>query len=137
MAVPRDRDARKFHRAATERLEDARVLHAAGRDQAAIYLAGYSVECGLKALLVERTPAAGRPARLLTFRGVHAHDYRWLRVRLAAAGVFPGAAERTALDAVRFWSTSLRYDPSRGDVTAARGFIAAAATILGWVERSL
>ena len=136
MAMPQDEDARKFHRAATERLEDARTLAVAGRHQGALYLAGYAIECALKALLLERTPPKRRAVLLLTFRGVGGHDYGRLRVRLAERGVLPGPRERAAFVDVRRWDTSLRYDPARGDAAEIRVFLAAAVTILTWVERS-
>lgn len=43
----------------TERLEDARALLAVSRWSAAYYLAGYSVECALKACILERIERTG------------------------------------------------------------------------------
>jgi len=43
----------------TERLEDARALLAASRWSAAYYLAGYSVECALKACILARIERTG------------------------------------------------------------------------------
>lgn len=40
---------------ADARIEDAKVLQAAGRYDAAYYLAGYAVECLLKAVIAQRT----------------------------------------------------------------------------------
>jgi len=44
---------------ADDRLQDASVLLAAGRWSAAYYLAGYAVECGLKACVLANLEATG------------------------------------------------------------------------------
>ena len=48
------------------------------RTTAAVYLAGYSVECMLKALILSAVPQAQEAALLARFRGARAHDYEWL-----------------------------------------------------------
>ena len=45
----------------------------------AVYLAGYGVECALKALILSLTPASRIEAILATFRGNKAHDYNQLK----------------------------------------------------------
>ncbi len=47
-----------LQRLARERLADAKALLAAGRWSAAYYVAGYAVECGLKACILARVTAA-------------------------------------------------------------------------------
>ena len=48
----------EFQAMAEERIVDAKVLLAGGQWSAAYYLAGYAVECGLKACIVKRVTAA-------------------------------------------------------------------------------
>ena len=48
----------EFQAMAEERIVDARVLLVGGQWSAAYYLAGYAVECGLKACIVKRVEAA-------------------------------------------------------------------------------
>ena len=48
----------EFQALAEERIVDARALLAVGQWSAAYYLAGYAVECGLKACIVKRVTAA-------------------------------------------------------------------------------
>jgi len=55
MALPRSPEARLFYQAAKQRFEDALFL-LAGRRTAAVYLAGYAVECMLKTLILSRAP---------------------------------------------------------------------------------
>jgi HEPN domain-containing protein len=74
MAVPKDIDARRYYRVAYQRYDDGKLLERASRPQAAIYLAGYAVECILKALLIRSTPARGRATLLATFHGAIAHN---------------------------------------------------------------
>ena len=46
-----------FQILAVERLEDAKALASLGRYAAAFYLAGYSIECALKACIAKRIQA--------------------------------------------------------------------------------
>ncbi len=60
MALPSSQLARPYYRVAFQRLDDAKVLLEAGRMSGAVYLAGYSGECMLKAWIVEATPKSKR-----------------------------------------------------------------------------
>jgi HEPN domain-containing protein len=51
---------------AEDRLKDAEVLLASGRFGAAYYLAGYAVECGLKACIAKLTRAEDFPIKTLS-----------------------------------------------------------------------
>src|SRR5690349_6619004 len=79
MAIPASGDARLYYRAAFQRYEEAEVLADAGYTTGAIYLAGYGIECILKALVLMAIPAGARPDMLKSFRGSRAHEYEWLR----------------------------------------------------------
>jgi HEPN domain-containing protein len=50
-----------FQRLADERLEDAQALFVAGRYGCAYYVAGYAVECALKACIAKQTKAESYP----------------------------------------------------------------------------
>src|SRR6266566_5254985 len=56
MSLPRGTDARIFYRAAKQRFSDAQLLLKHNRTTSAVYLAGYGIECMLKALLLESVP---------------------------------------------------------------------------------
>ena len=80
MAVPASSEARLFYRCALQRQEDAQILLDRGeRTTGAVYLAGYAIECILKALLLSAVAPAIQAEMLRFFRGVRAHDYEWLR----------------------------------------------------------
>lgn len=73
-----------FRRAAHQHLEAGRVLlESGGFRLQAMYLAGYAVECALKAMLVSRTPLKRQPQLIDSFRGAVSHDYEHLKARLA------------------------------------------------------
>jgi HEPN domain-containing protein len=55
------------------RLEDARLLEAARHDSAAYYLAGYAVECGLKAIIARSFRESVIPDRNLVNR-IYSHN---------------------------------------------------------------
>ena len=58
VAMPSSVQARRFYRAAKQRFDDALLLLDMERTTAAVYLAGYSVECMLKALILSAVPPA-------------------------------------------------------------------------------
>ena len=91
--MPHDIEARLFFRSAKERLEDADVLYDAEpkRTTGTVYLAGYSVECALKALILASEPASRHEETLDSFRGAKAHSFDWLReqYQLRTGQVFP------------------------------------------------
>lgn len=101
-----------------ERLEDARALLTAGRNEGAIYLCGYAVELALKARICEtlgwsRFPETGRDAA--DYRSFRTHD---LGVLLYLSGIH----ERIAVgmkqdwDIVAKWNPELRYSPPGADL---------------------
>ena len=128
------KNVNRFLRAAEERLEDAHALTAAGRHAGAIYLGGYAVECGLKALLLANVPSRFEMETQDSFRGAAAHDFLGLRHRCEGVGVnFPPHLARN-LRSVREWDVADRYNPAGATAARAAEFLAAAAAILNWVR---
>ena len=138
MPLPHAREARRFYQSAFQRLEDAEFLLAEGRTTAAVYLAGYAVECMLKALLLNTVAEPRRKAVLDSFRGARAHDYGWLRTQYYDSGGarFPPETLR-AFNRVGTWSTDLRYQAGRIKLAEARDFVQAARNILAWADKRL
>jgi HEPN domain-containing protein len=135
MAMPTDIDARRFYRVAYQRYEDGKLLlEQLSRPRAAIYLAGYAVECILKALLLVRTPEREREQLRSSFRGTIAHSIIWLREQLVRRiGRLP-VGEARNLSLVSSWSTDLRYEPGPGDPEDAEAFLEATRSILVWAD---
>jgi HEPN domain-containing protein len=131
-------EARRFSRAALQRLEEAEFLLERGNyTTAATYLAGYAVECALKALILSNEPLSRQAATLREFRGARAHDFDSLKARLVRCKVvIPGAIARE-LARVNGWSTDLRYEPRRLRRQDARAFLTATERILAWTRGSL
>src|SRR5437764_269743 len=109
MANPRSAEAKRFYRASLERLEDAQSLLGNRRTTGAVYLAGYGVECILKALLLERTPKSRRSGVLDSFRGQLAHNFDWLKYELGRTGFTQFRQSAAWFLEVNDWSTELRY----------------------------
>jgi HEPN domain-containing protein len=138
MATPRSKEPRKFYRAAARRLEEAQfLLDKGGYTTAAVYLAGYAVECMLKALILSSEPATRHAATLHTFRGAAAHAFEWLVERLAERHVRLPADIRKELSRVDWWTTTLRYDPGAVKQRDAGAFLAAAGRIVLWAKGRL
>jgi len=110
-----------FQRLAELRLEEARALLAAELPNGAYYLAGYAIECALKACIAKRTKEHDFPDKRLAEKSF-SHDVEKL---LDAAGLTDvmkndlAADEELELDwdTVREWSEQSRYDIFQGDPT--------------------
>jgi HEPN domain-containing protein len=138
LATPRDKDARRFYRAAEQRWEDADFLRVSGRTTAAVYLAGYCVECMLKALIVAQVPKHERIPTLQSFRGTKAHDYDWLReVYYEKGGArFPPDVVQ-AFTTISVWSTEMRYQPGTIPEDDSEAFMSAVEIVWKWADGRL
>ncbi len=138
MAMPRSTSARRFYRAAKQRFDDALLLLEMERTTAAVYLAGYSVECMLKALILDAVPQPQEAELLGSFRGAKAHDYDWLLQLYAEKGAARMPASVVPHFArVNFWSTDMRYAPGTIAAHEEHAFVDAAIAIITWAERRL
>ena len=75
----------EFHTLADTRIGDAKVLLDAGRHQAAYYLAGYAIECALKACVAKQIREHDFPDRKL-INDSYTHNLEQL---LAISGLKP------------------------------------------------
>ncbi|MBM3475926.1 MAG: hypothetical protein FJX75_21875 [Armatimonadetes bacterium] len=148
-----------YVKAAPKRLDDARELLEAptwGRERgdaahrhlrAAVYLAGYVVECSLKAYIISRVPGARsfedairRRAEEgetgLDFTGRRAHDLRALRRATDLDPVLDQSDDiREAWGRCQKWDPDWRYDPSHFTSRREAGlFVEAAATLHTAIE---
>ena len=112
---------------ARERQSDARALSKQRAESVgAAYLAGYAIECALKAYLQRAGipfPKAGREGHNL--RGLwHASDFqlRDLADHAGTKGYF-----------INCWSTDLRYETSIPSIAAAEHLVAGAGQLTGWI----
>jgi HEPN domain-containing protein len=110
MALPQPAEARLYYRAAKQRYDDAELLLAAGRTTGAVYLAGYTVECILKALILASAAPSLRRHLLRALRGGRAHNIEWLGAlyRRHVGAATPRNITRHRAR-VASWSTDLRY----------------------------
>jgi HEPN domain len=98
------------------------------------YIGRYSVECSLKALILEKTAEPDRPAVLdqLT-HGATYHRAEVLLDRLRERGVF--LTVELAKRMRRFdWTTDLRYETGRKDTGETNGLLRTARAIHEWVK---
>jgi HEPN domain-containing protein len=129
--------SRDFQRAALQRLTTARFLLQNRYNLDALYLAGYTVECSLKALILETTPASDRPDVLKKISsGNKMHDAEIL------GGILKELGHPIPLDLVKRirrsgWTTSLRYESGRTDTGETRAFLRTAQLVFAWVEYQL
>ncbi len=127
---------------ARQRVREARQLLRTRAPSGAYYLAGYAVECGLKACIARRTQRYEFPSRH-TVNESHTHDLEKL---LRLAGLERALAQdtrtRAALglnwDTVKDWTAQTRYDVAI-DMRRARDLYRAITGrrdgVLPWVRR--
>jgi hypothetical protein len=126
---------RDFLRVSLQRLEAAeRIMDVLRLTLEAQYIGGYSVECAFKALILEKTPEADRPALVerLTHGAVYHRPEPLLdRLRERGISLTPELARRMR----RFdWTTELRYETGRRDTGETNGLLRTARAIYRWVE---
>lgn len=138
MPLPHAREARLFYQSAFQRFEDAVFLLSEERTTGAVYLAGYSVECMLKALILSSLSPGRRNKMLDSFRGRKGHEYGWLMKQYHDGGGPPlPATVASHLALVATWSTDLRYQPGSVPPREARAFVGAVRGILIWADQRL
>jgi HEPN domain-containing protein len=126
--------SRDFLRAATQRLTTAHFLSTHRYNIDASYLAGYAIECALKALILDSTAPSDREAMLKTITsGKRMHNYEVLGDILKRLG-----RPIPLVLAIRFrrwhWSTDLRYEYGRGNTSETKGFLRTAGLAYDWVK---
>ena len=129
--------SRDFQKAAAQRLTTAETLLRENLTLDAQYLGGYTVECSLKALILELTlePDKGDKLKKLT-AGSKMHRPDILLGELRDLGVeLPLEVARRMR---RFdWTTDLRYETGRRDTGETTAFLRTAKAIYDWVEGQL
>lgn len=134
--MDKTQDARKFARAADQRLTAAACLVEHGFRLEAIYIAGYAVECALKALILRRTPPAKYTETMQQLTGVGAkgHEFEYLKYLLKTRKCSMDASIAESLRRVAGWSTDLRYEVGLKGYEDAEPFLAAAKVLCEWCK---
>jgi HEPN domain-containing protein len=102
-----------FQQLAELRLKEARALLDAGFPDGAYYLAGYAVECALKACIAKKTQLHDFPDKKLA-NDSHTHNLKEL-LRLAELNteldtvIAADTGMASALDKIQDWSETSRY----------------------------
>lgn len=125
-------------KAAMKRLQDARVLLEQGRYRGAMYLAGYAVECKLKAVAMEIYDCW--TLRQLIERWdvdentVFTHGLEALVNRLPIQQRFRQSPVWRDFAVVNRWMPAWRYNPHNGTCEAAKNFISATHRVYKWLD---
>jgi HEPN domain-containing protein len=129
--------SRDFQRAAAQRLTTAETLLREKLTLDAQYLGGYTVECSLKALILELTPDADKADKLKQITAgakMHRPDILLGELRNLGVALPLDLAKRMR----RFpWTTDLRYETGRRDTGETTAFLTTAKAIYDWVEGQL
>lgn len=130
---------RDFLRVAENRLIEARYLFEGKHYTVAIYLAGYTVECALKALLLASAPKSRRPSVGDLLRGNAGHNFDLLKGHYFRNGGadFPPEISKAFVFVNTSWRTRLRYETkvmARGE---ADQFLRSAGAILDFSKGRL
>jgi hypothetical protein len=135
MGLPRPGEARLYCRAAKQRFDDAQLLLRADRTTGAVYLAGYTVECFLKALVLASVAPGLRRQLMRSFHGARAHDIEWLGAlyRRHVGIAMPRDISRH-LSRVASWSTDLRYMTGTMKSREADEFLESVVAFATWAD---
>jgi HEPN domain-containing protein len=135
-----DCSQKSYWRAATQRLDTAKFLIENSKyDLDSVYIAGYAAECGLKSLILKRTPKskwADVCVEITSSAKAHNLDY--------LAGILKRKDQAIPGDVVASinlvklqWTTNLRYVGAIIKKPGAENFYKHVNIIHKWVERSL
>ena len=126
--------SRDFQKAAAQRFTTAEFLLDKKLNLDAQYIAGYTVECSLKALILDRTPESEKQDTLkkITSGAIMHRPERLL-------GLLRDCGEALPLEIAkrmrRFdWTTDLRYETGRRDTGETIALLNTAKAIYDWVE---
>ena len=131
-----------FQQLADMRIDEAMVLLAQGKFDGAYYLAGYAVECGLKACIARLTSQDAYPPKPKFIHDYYSHEIEKL---VKTAGLTAQRDADAAADpdlqanwqVVKDWSEESRYE--RKTAAEAQRLIAAitdaAHGVLPWIKR--
>lgn len=129
--------SRDFQKAAAQRLTTAETLLREKLTLDAQYIGGYTVECSLKALIMEKTPEPDKRdqlRRITSGASMHRPDILLGELRRLGVALPLDLAKRMR----RFdWSTDLRYETGRRDTGETIAFLNTAKAIYNWVENQL
>lgn len=117
-----------LHKISELRLADAEALINLGRYEAAYYLAGYAIECALKACIAKQVQEHDFPDKKLV-NDSYSHDLTKLLDVAGIKHLHVAEMNRSAVFAknwgiVKDWRETSRYHVSTAEATA-RGFFAA------------
>lgn len=129
--------SRDFQKAGAQRLTTAETLLREKLTLDAQYIGGYTVECSLKALIMELTPASDKPdklKRITSGSNMHRPDVLLGELRNLGAALPLVLAKRMR----RFdWTTDLRYETGRRDTGETTALLKTAKAIYDWVRGQL
>jgi HEPN domain-containing protein len=91
------------------RADEARSLLGAGHWAGAYYLAGYAVECALKAVIASRIRSGDFPPKPDLVRRMYSHDLAGL-LRIAEIAPPPAPEVRSRWNVASEWRVESRYD---------------------------
>lgn len=119
-----------WYEVALERHKDARAALEKKREVIAVYLAGYCIECLLKAFLKAQNWPWGTKRR-------EGHNLAglWKACRFRVRDLNDQAGHKTFF--VEEWSTDLRYESDLSENRQAEALVKAAGQVKTWIERRL
>ena len=135
MGLPQSAEARVYYRAGKQRFDDAQLLLREERTTGGVYLAGYTVECLLKAVVLANVARGLRKQILREFRGSKAHNIEWLGAlyRRYVSAAIPRDITRH-LSRVASWSTDLRYATGMVKRREADEFMDSVVAVATWAD---
>jgi len=131
-------DSNDFLKIAYQRLDAADFLIEGSYNKDGMYLAGYGIECALKALILHLTPVADRAVMLKRITaGASMHSDATLGQILKSELGTPLPLELVRRFRRFDWSPAMRYETGREAFSEARGLWKTAKATCEWVQEQL
>lgn len=137
--VPARKTRKDFQRLAELRAKEAATLAKTGSQQGAYYLAGFAVECALKACIAKKTRRHDFPADKDYAGKVYTHNLdQLLKLALLEAPLYRDMETQPQLAAnwnmVRNWRVDSRYETSNLSGREMTFAVNSAAGVLQWIK---
>jgi len=128
----------QFHDLSSSFLKAAELLNSQGQFHASYYLAGYAVECALKAYICTLSLKDTFPPKRVE-KSHYIHDFVTLIDTANLKRIFDTAKDgdknlNTAFSIIKDWSPDIRYDEISMDAKKPNDFILATKEFLKWLQ---
>ena len=117
-------------------MEDAEILLKNRRTNGSIYLAGFAVECILKALIMSNSTRREREKLGVALKQDFGHDLEALRKEAGRRGIHMNREVMVEFRRLAAWDNNMRYSAGVQTTEDAKALLGAAEVVIEWAKRT-